>query len=106
MLLVYRGKRRWQLGGARLGRVSSVSETYGNQEGSEFYGHFRCNCYHPLFCFNQHGDVERALLREGNVHSADDWRSVAVSRGGGCAVNMRQDEESAITHIWEIFWPW
>jgi hypothetical protein len=55
---------------------SSVSETYGNQEGSEFNGHFRCNCYHPLFCFNQDGDVEGALLREGNVHSADDWRAV------------------------------
>jgi hypothetical protein len=53
---------------------SSVSETHGNQEGSAFNGHFGCNCYHPLFCFNQYGDLERALLREGNVHSADDWR--------------------------------
>ena len=26
--------------------------------------------------FNQDGDLERALLRNGNVHSADDWRSV------------------------------
>jgi hypothetical protein len=33
-------------------------------------------CYHPLFCFNQYGDLERALLRNGNVHSADDWRSL------------------------------
>ena len=55
---------------------SSVSEIHGNQEGSVFNGHFGCNCYHPLFCFNQYGDLERALLREGNVHSADDWRSV------------------------------
>ncbi|QKK07495.1 MAG: transposase [Planctomycetota bacterium] len=39
-------------------------------------GHFECGCYHPLFCFNQFGDVERALLRNGNVASADDWRSV------------------------------
>lgn len=29
-----------------------------------------------MFCFNQFGDLERATLREGNVHSADDWRSV------------------------------
>jgi len=29
-----------------------------------------------LFCFNQFGDLEEALLRPGNVHSADDWRSV------------------------------
>ena len=55
---------------------SSVSETYGEQEGSAYNGHFRCTCYHPLFCFNQFGDLERALLRNGNVHSADDWRGV------------------------------
>ena len=55
---------------------SSVSETYGQQEGSAYNGHFECTCYHPLFCFNQDGDLERALLRNGNVHSADDWRSV------------------------------
>lgn len=49
---------------------SSVSETYGRQEGSAYNGHFGCTCYHPLFCFNQYGDLEGALLREGNVHSA------------------------------------
>ncbi len=32
--------------------------------------------YHPLFCFNQFGDVEGALLREGNVHSAVDWITI------------------------------
>jgi len=55
---------------------SSVSETYGAQEGTAYNGHFNCTCYHPLFCFNQFGDLERALLRKGNVHSADDWHSV------------------------------
>ena len=55
---------------------SSVSETYGQQEGSAYNGHFGCTCYHPLFCFNQFGDLERCLLREGNVASADDWGSV------------------------------
>jgi hypothetical protein len=55
---------------------SSVSETYGRQEGSAYNGYFECTCYHPMFCFNQDGDLERALLRKGNVHSADDWRSV------------------------------
>jgi len=55
---------------------SSVSETYGEQEGTAYNGHFACTCYHPLFCFNQFGDVEGTLLREGNVHSAQDWRSV------------------------------
>jgi hypothetical protein len=55
---------------------SSVSPTYGNQEGSPYDGFFECTCYHPLFCFNQFGDLEGALLRNGNVHSADDWRSL------------------------------
>ena len=55
---------------------SSVSETYGKQEGTAYNGHFGCTCYHPLFCFNQFGDVERSVLREGNVHSAKDWREV------------------------------
>ena len=55
---------------------SSVSQTYGHQEGSAYNGHFGCTCYHPLFCFNQYGDVERALLRAGQVHSAHDWRLV------------------------------
>jgi hypothetical protein len=55
---------------------SSVSETYGEQEGTAYNGHFACTCYHPLFCFNQFGDVEGTLLREGNVHSAKDWRTV------------------------------
>jgi DDE family transposase len=55
---------------------SSESPTYGEQEGSAYNGHFACTCYHPLFVFNQFGDVERCALRPGNVHSADDWRAV------------------------------
>ncbi|MCP5085046.1 MAG: IS1380 family transposase [Alphaproteobacteria bacterium] len=31
---------------------------------------------HPLFVFNQHGDLERCSLRPGNVHSAHDWQAV------------------------------
>ena len=65
---------------------SSVSPTYGEQEGSAYNGYFGCTCYHPLFCFNQSGDLERAMLRSGNVHSADDWRSLlepVVSRYRG-----------------------
>ena len=55
---------------------SSESPTYGEQEGSAYNGHFACTCYHPLFVFNQFGDVERCVLRPGNVHSADGWRAV------------------------------
>jgi len=55
---------------------SSESPTYGDQEGSAYNGHFGCTCYHPLFIFNQFGDVERCALRPGNVHSADGWHAV------------------------------
>ena len=48
---------------------SSVSPTYGNQEGTAYNGYFQCMCYHPLFCFNQYGDLERALLRKGNENA-------------------------------------
>lgn len=55
---------------------SSVSPTHGKQEGTAYNGHFDCTCYHPLFVFNQFGDLERCALRSGNVHSADSWRAV------------------------------
>jgi hypothetical protein len=57
---------------------SSVSETYGRQEGSAYNGHFECTCYHPLFLFNQFGDLERVLLRRGNRGSAKYWRRVLL----------------------------
>ena len=55
---------------------SSVSPTHGEQEGTAYNGHFGCTCYHPLFLFNQFGDLERCSLRSGNVHSADGWEGV------------------------------
>jgi hypothetical protein len=55
---------------------SSVSPTYGEQEGTAYNGHFGCTCYHSLFVFNQFGDLERCSLRSGNVHSADGWHDV------------------------------
>jgi len=55
---------------------SSESPLYGEQEGAAYNGHFGCVCYHPLFCFNQFGDCEGAMLRPGNVHSAESWREV------------------------------
>src|SRR5271169_1052814 len=69
---------------------SSESPTYGEQEGSAYNGHFGRTCYHPLFVFNRFGDVERCVLRPGNVHSADGWRAVlepvvARYRGAGGA---------------------
>ncbi|MCR4287604.1 MAG: IS1380 family transposase, partial [Deltaproteobacteria bacterium] len=57
---------------------SSVSETYGEQQGSAYNGYFSCNCYHPLFLFNQHGDLEYAMLRRGNQHSAKYWKKALL----------------------------
>ena len=57
---------------------SSVSQTYGEQEGSAYNGHFACTCYHPLFIFNQFGELERAMLQRGNQHSAKFWRRVLL----------------------------
>jgi hypothetical protein len=65
------------LSGQRIGKVhrrrppkrivldmdSSESPTYGEQECSAYNGHFGCTCYHPLFVFNQFGEVERCTLR-------------------------------------------
>jgi hypothetical protein len=61
----------------RRGR-SSVSETYGHQEGSASNGHFGCTCYHLLFLFNQFSELERVMLRRGNRGSAKYWRRVLL----------------------------
>ena len=57
---------------------SSVSETYGRQQGTAYNGHFECLCYHPLFLFNQFGDLESVMLRRGNNASAKFWRRVLL----------------------------
>ncbi len=67
---------RRPVNGIVLDMDSSVSPTYGEQEGGAYNGHFGCTCYHPLFVFNQFGDLERCALRPGNVHSAEGWREV------------------------------
>src|SRR5215475_10646904 len=45
--------------GIVLDMDSSVSPTHGGQEKSVWNGHYACTCYHPLFVFNQFGDLER-----------------------------------------------
>src|SRR5215471_1394488 len=86
---------------------SSESPTYGEQEGSAYNGHFGCTCYHPLFVFNQLGDVERCALRSGNVHSADGWRAVlepvvARYRGTVKRVYFRGDAAFANPEMYEF----
>ena len=86
---------------------SSESPTYGEQEGSAYNGHFGCTCYHPLFVFNQLGDVERCALRPGNVHSADGWRAVlepviARYRGSVKRLYFRGDAAFANPEMYEF----
>jgi hypothetical protein len=86
---------------------SSESPTYGEQEGSAYNGHFACTCYHPLFVFNQFGDVERCTLRPGNVHSADGWRAVlepVVARYRGVVKHLyfRGDAAFANPEVYEF----
>jgi hypothetical protein len=72
--------------GILLDMDSSVSPTHGEQENSAWNGHYACTCYHPLFVFNQFGDLERCTPRPGNVHSANGWDGVlkpAVARYQG-----------------------
>jgi len=86
---------------------SSVSPTHGDQEGSTYNGHFECTCYHPLFVFNQDGDVEQALLRHGNVASADEWSSVLTPvieryRETDVPKSFRGDAAFAIPGLYEL----
>ncbi len=56
--------------------TAASARQHVDQEGTAYNGHFGCTCYHPLFLFNQFGDLERCSLRPGNVHSADDWEGM------------------------------
>jgi Transposase DDE domain group 1 len=85
---------------------SSVSPTHGEQEMSVWNGHYACTCYHPLFLFNQFGDLERSALRPGNVHSADGWHDVldpvvARYRGKVSHLYFRADAAFAMPGVYE-----
>lgn len=85
---------------------SSVSPTHGEQENTVWNGHFECSCYHPLFVFNQYGDLERCALRPGNVHSAAGWEEVlkpviARYQGKGDRIAFRGDAAFAQPAMYE-----
>ncbi len=50
---------------------STEDPAHGKQEQVVYNGHFKKNCFHPLFAFTNEGDCLAAKLRPGNVHSAD-----------------------------------
>jgi hypothetical protein len=99
------------LGNTRTNRIildmdSSVSKVHGNQEGAKYNGHFECVCFHPIFCFNQYGDCEGYMLREGNVSSADRWLELLAPiveryRGLGLRMLFRGDAGFARPEIYE-----
>jgi hypothetical protein len=85
---------------------SSESKVHGSQEGAHYNGHFECVCFHPLFCFNQYGDCEGAMLREGNVSSADGWLELLAPiveryRGSGLRMLFRGDAGFARPEIYQ-----
>jgi hypothetical protein len=86
---------------------SSVSPTHGGQEGTAYNGHFGCTCYHPLFVFNQFGDLERCALRSATAHSASGWRSmlepvVARYRGRAKRRFFRGDAAFALPELYDF----
>jgi len=89
---------------------SSESPVYGEQEGAAYNGHFETVCYHPLFCFNQFGDCEGAMLRPGNVHSAERWREILEPIGEryqkrGVRLLFRADAAFAKPEVYEYLEP-
>src|SRR5262245_49364587 len=93
--------------GIVLDMDSSVSPTHGEQEKSVWNGHYACTCYHPLFLFNQFGDLECCMLRPGNVHSADGWQRVlkpVVQRYKGkvSRIYFRADAAFASPDVYEF----
>ena len=93
--------------GIVLDMDSSVSPTHGEQEMSVWNGHYACTCYHPLFVFNQFGDLERCALRAGNVHSADGWDDVlkpivARYQGKVSRIYFRADAAFAMPEVYEF----
>src|SRR3990172_1511208 len=93
--------------GIVLDMDSSVSPTFGDQEGTAYNGHFACTCYHPLFVVNQYGDLARSALRPGNVHSADGWKEVlepvvARYRGKFKRRHFRADAAFANPDVYEF----
>src|SRR5262245_35884569 len=66
-----------------------------------------CTCYHPLFVFNQFGDLERCALRAGNVHSAEGWDDmlkpvVARYQGKVSRIYFRADAAFAMPEVYEF----
>ena len=76
-LLTVAARRVRAMRGHRLRHVtldvdSLPIEVHGQQEGSQYNGHYGVRCYHPLVAvLGETGDLVDVRLREGNVHTAE-----------------------------------
>ena len=94
---------------ARTSKILGCSPIANSTTYSSVWnGHYACTCYHPLFVFNQFGDLERCALRPGNVHSADGWDAVlkpVVARyhqGKVSRIYFRADAAFAMPEVYEF----
>ena len=55
---------------------SYALEAHGAQQGVAYNGHYHMECFHPLVAYADTGDMLGVRLRSGNVHTADDVRSL------------------------------
>jgi len=86
---------------------SSVSPTHGEQENSVWNGHYACTCYHPLFVFNQFGDLERCALRPATSTAQTAGRKcfdpvVTRYRGKVSRIYFRADTGFANPEVYEF----
>src|SRR5437899_1882038 len=87
---------------------SSVSPTYGAQEGTAYNGHFACMCYHPLFVFNQDaiwsgvpcGPATCTAPTTGATCSTRWSRGIAARPSGACYAGMRPSRCPTCTSTW------
>lgn len=75
---------------------SYAIEAHGAQRGAKYNGHYHMACFHPLVAYADTGDMLGVRLRPGNVHTADDVRSLITAllprvRSLGDKVWLRMD---------------
>lgn len=58
---------------------SYAIDAHGEQVGAAYNGHYRKTCFHPLVAYLDTGDMLGIQLRSGNVHTADDVRTLLTS---------------------------
>jgi len=65
--------------------IQARARRTARRRAAPYNGHFGCTCYHPLFAFNQLGDLGRcALGRSDSATSASFSSLVQRHRGSGC----------------------